>query len=62
MWDVLTNLNNDYKLLFKFTVRPPTVVYFLSRIMTLAFLVSAMLFPSTYTHFIQGKEHVLIFN
>ncbi|TDL21970.1 hypothetical protein BD410DRAFT_789054 [Rickenella mellea] len=45
MWDVLTNLNNDYKLLFKFTVRPPTVVYFLSRIMTLAFLTSAMLFP-----------------
>ncbi|TDL22014.1 hypothetical protein BD410DRAFT_771023 [Rickenella mellea] len=45
LWDTLTNLNNDRKLLFKYPVRLPTVAYFLSRVATLAFLSSATVFP-----------------
>lgn len=30
-WDIVTNFNNDYKLLFKTRIRYPTVIYYLSR-------------------------------
>ncbi|TDL22010.1 hypothetical protein BD410DRAFT_789098 [Rickenella mellea] len=47
LWDTLTNLNNDRKLLFnlKCPIRLPTIAYFLSRVATLAFLSSATVFP-----------------
>jgi len=30
-WDILNNLTNDYRLLFKYQVGLPTVAYFVSR-------------------------------
>jgi hypothetical protein len=30
-WDILNNLNNDYRLLFKYRFGLPTVAYFVSR-------------------------------
>ncbi|KAF7334211.1 hypothetical protein MSAN_02382400 [Mycena sanguinolenta] len=39
VWDIGLNLGNDYTLLFKHKVRFPTIVYFLSRASTLAFIV-----------------------
>ncbi|KAJ8518268.1 hypothetical protein ONZ45_g4624 [Pleurotus djamor] len=43
-WDVLTNLRNDYKLLTKYPLRPPTVVYFLSRIAAFAYIITGTVF------------------
>ncbi|KIM36344.1 hypothetical protein M413DRAFT_424975 [Hebeloma cylindrosporum] len=42
-WDILNNLANDYRLLFKYQVRLPTVVYFLSRRAALGYMVAAAL-------------------
>ncbi|KAJ6454687.1 hypothetical protein C8R45DRAFT_755925, partial [Mycena sanguinolenta] len=38
VWDIALNLGNDYVLLVKHRVRFPTIVYFLSRAFTLAFI------------------------
>ncbi|KAF7373758.1 hypothetical protein MSAN_00587300 [Mycena sanguinolenta] len=38
VWDIGLNLGNDYGLVFKHRVRFPTVVYFLSRVFTLAYI------------------------
>ncbi|KAJ6454669.1 hypothetical protein C8R45DRAFT_881933, partial [Mycena sanguinolenta] len=38
VWDIALNLGNDYALLFEHRVRFPTIVYFLSRAFTLAFI------------------------
>ncbi|KAJ6454685.1 hypothetical protein C8R45DRAFT_1056778 [Mycena sanguinolenta] len=38
VWDIALNLGNDYVLLFKHRVRFPTIVYFLARASTLAFI------------------------
>ncbi|KIJ26206.1 hypothetical protein M422DRAFT_132654, partial [Sphaerobolus stellatus SS14] len=38
-WDLLTNLRNDYKLLTRYRVGLPTVIYFISRIFTFAFII-----------------------
>ncbi|KAJ6454675.1 hypothetical protein C8R45DRAFT_1037680 [Mycena sanguinolenta] len=39
VWDIGLNLGNDYSLLFKHRVGFPTVVYFFSRTVTLAFII-----------------------
>ncbi|KAF7334203.1 hypothetical protein MSAN_02381600 [Mycena sanguinolenta] len=44
VWDIGLNLGNDYTLLFKHRVRFPTIVYFMSRIFTLAHILAAFLF------------------
>ncbi|KAF7373757.1 hypothetical protein MSAN_00587200 [Mycena sanguinolenta] len=44
VWDVALNLGNDYALLFKHRVRFPTIVYFLSRVFTLAFILSSFIY------------------
>ncbi|TFK38713.1 hypothetical protein BDQ12DRAFT_735369 [Crucibulum laeve] len=44
VWDTAINLGDDYQLLFKCTVRPPTVVYYLSRASTLGFIVTWFVF------------------
>ncbi|KAF7334216.1 hypothetical protein MSAN_02382900 [Mycena sanguinolenta] len=41
VWDIGLNLGNDYSLLFKHKVRFPTIVYFISRIFTLVFVVGS---------------------
>ncbi|KAF7373763.1 hypothetical protein MSAN_00587900 [Mycena sanguinolenta] len=38
VWDIALNLGNDHMLLFKHRVRFPTIVYFLSRTFTLAYI------------------------
>ncbi|KAJ6455223.1 hypothetical protein C8R45DRAFT_1188615 [Mycena sanguinolenta] len=43
VWDIALNLGNDYVLLFKHKVRFPTIVYFLSRALTLAFILVCFL-------------------
>ncbi|KAF7335963.1 hypothetical protein MSAN_02309700 [Mycena sanguinolenta] len=43
VWDIGLNLGNDYPLLFKRRVRFPTIVYFLSRAFTLAFILVCFL-------------------
>ncbi|KAF7336023.1 hypothetical protein MSAN_02316000 [Mycena sanguinolenta] len=44
VWDVGLNLGNDYTLLFKHRIRFPTIVYFLSRAFTLAYILSYFIF------------------
>ncbi|KAF7354777.1 hypothetical protein MSAN_01391900 [Mycena sanguinolenta] len=44
VWDIGLNLGNDYALLFKHRVRFPTIVYFLSRVFTLAFILTFFIF------------------
>ncbi|KAF7335928.1 hypothetical protein MSAN_02306100 [Mycena sanguinolenta] len=44
IWDIGLNLGNDYALLFKHKVRFPTIVYFLSRIVTFAFILTSFIF------------------
>ncbi|KAJ6465729.1 hypothetical protein C8R45DRAFT_877293, partial [Mycena sanguinolenta] len=40
VWDIALNLGNDYALLFKYKIRFPTIVYFLSRGFTLAVILA----------------------
>ncbi|KAF7336013.1 hypothetical protein MSAN_02315000 [Mycena sanguinolenta] len=44
VWDIGLNLGNDYSLLFKYRFRFPTIVYFLSRAFTLAYILSYFIF------------------
>ncbi|KAJ6454576.1 hypothetical protein C8R45DRAFT_1037418 [Mycena sanguinolenta] len=44
VWDIALNLGNDYTLLFKHRVRFPTIVYFLSRAVTFAFILTSFIF------------------
>ncbi|KAF7336025.1 hypothetical protein MSAN_02316200 [Mycena sanguinolenta] len=44
LWDLGLNLGNDYTLLFKHRVRFPTIVYFLSRAFTLAYILACFIF------------------
>ncbi|KAJ6486616.1 hypothetical protein C8R45DRAFT_1214012 [Mycena sanguinolenta] len=44
VWDIALNLGNDYALLFKHRVHFPTIVYFLSRAFTLAFILTCFIF------------------
>ncbi|KAF9262406.1 hypothetical protein L218DRAFT_809361, partial [Marasmius fiardii PR-910] len=48
IWDCAINLGNDYKLLFKHRIYYPTVVYYLSRISTMGYIVTSFVF--------QGKQ------
>ncbi|KAJ6465754.1 hypothetical protein C8R45DRAFT_1106796 [Mycena sanguinolenta] len=47
VWDIALNLGNDYALLFKYKVRFPTIVYFLSRIFTLAYILTCFVYAAT---------------
>ena len=42
-WDILSNLKQDYALLFKFPIRAPTIVYFISRSVSKLAVVSTTL-------------------
>ncbi|KAJ6465730.1 hypothetical protein C8R45DRAFT_1173338, partial [Mycena sanguinolenta] len=44
VWDIALNLGNEYALLFKYKVRFPTIVYFLSRIFTLAYILTCFVY------------------
>ncbi|KAJ6454643.1 hypothetical protein C8R45DRAFT_846285 [Mycena sanguinolenta] len=44
VWDIGLNLGNDYVLLFKHRVRFPTIVYFMSRVFTFAFILTSFVF------------------
>ncbi|KAF7334197.1 hypothetical protein MSAN_02381000 [Mycena sanguinolenta] len=44
VWDIGLNLRNDYVLLFKHRIRFPTIVYFLSRAFTSAYILAAFIF------------------
>ncbi|KAJ6486615.1 hypothetical protein C8R45DRAFT_869217 [Mycena sanguinolenta] len=44
VWDIGLNLGNDYTLLFKHKVRIPTIVYFLSRAATLAYILESFIY------------------
>ncbi|KAJ6461051.1 hypothetical protein C8R45DRAFT_1220943 [Mycena sanguinolenta] len=44
VWDIGLNLGNDYTLLFKYRIRFPTIVYFLSRAVTFAFILTSFTF------------------
>ncbi|KAJ7595240.1 hypothetical protein C8J56DRAFT_1114968 [Mycena floridula] len=46
IWDILTNLGNDYQLLFKHRFRLPTAVYLASRIFTLIYILTAFIFQA----------------
>ncbi|KAJ7913405.1 hypothetical protein B0H13DRAFT_1712652 [Mycena leptocephala] len=46
IWDILCNLHNDYKLLSKHRVGFATVVYFVSRLGSLLYILSATLFET----------------
>lgn len=43
-WDVLTNLRNDYKIVTKYAIRLPTIVYFVSRIAAFAYIITGTVF------------------
>ncbi|KAF7373792.1 hypothetical protein MSAN_00590900 [Mycena sanguinolenta] len=44
VWDIGLNLGTDYALLFKHRVRFPTIVYFLSRAFTLAYILACFVY------------------
>ncbi|KAF7334209.1 hypothetical protein MSAN_02382200 [Mycena sanguinolenta] len=44
VWDIGLNLGNDYVLLFKHRVRFPTIMYFMSRAFTLAYILTSFIF------------------
>ncbi|KAF9262398.1 hypothetical protein L218DRAFT_960213 [Marasmius fiardii PR-910] len=44
IWDCAINLGNDYKLLFQHSIRYPTIIYYLSRISTMGYIVSSFVF------------------
>ncbi|KAJ8495114.1 hypothetical protein ONZ45_g13000 [Pleurotus djamor] len=44
IWDCAVNLKNDYRLLFKMSIRFPTIVYYISRISTLAYIITSFVF------------------
>ncbi|KAF7361535.1 hypothetical protein MSAN_01187100 [Mycena sanguinolenta] len=44
VWDIGLNLGNDYALLFKHRVRFPTIVYFLSKVFTVAHILTFFIF------------------
>ncbi|KAF7377845.1 hypothetical protein MSAN_00208000 [Mycena sanguinolenta] len=44
VWDIGLNLGHDYVLLFKHKVRFPTIVYFLSRAVTFAFILTSFVY------------------
>ncbi|KAF8877157.1 hypothetical protein CPB84DRAFT_1880991 [Gymnopilus junonius] len=46
IWDILHNLQDEYKLLFKEKIRLPTIVYFMSRIGSLAYATVNIVFLS----------------
>lgn len=46
VWELLNNLLNDYKLLSKYRIRLPIVVYFISRICSLGFAISTVVFQT----------------
>ncbi|KAJ3511793.1 hypothetical protein NLJ89_g3893 [Agrocybe chaxingu] len=46
VWDILNNLQEDYKLFFKHRVRIPTVIYLISRLVTLAFVLSSTIYET----------------
>ncbi|KAF8168614.1 hypothetical protein K438DRAFT_1439806, partial [Mycena galopus ATCC 62051] len=43
-WDICLNLRNDYALLTKHRIRFPTMVYFLSRAFTFAYILTSFVF------------------
>ncbi|KAF7378258.1 hypothetical protein MSAN_00251100 [Mycena sanguinolenta] len=46
VWDIALNLGNDYALLFKHKIRFPTIVYFLSRAFTLAYILACFIYTA----------------
>ncbi|KAF7335966.1 hypothetical protein MSAN_02310000 [Mycena sanguinolenta] len=44
IWDIGLNLGNDYSLLFKYRIHFPTIVYFLSRAVTFAFILTSFIY------------------
>ncbi|KAF5336297.1 hypothetical protein D9758_014487 [Tetrapyrgos nigripes] len=44
IWDSAVNLESDYQLLFKHKIRYPTIIYYLSRIGTLGYIISSFTF------------------
>ncbi|KAK0459935.1 hypothetical protein IW261DRAFT_1350393 [Armillaria novae-zelandiae] len=40
LWDITVNLENDYQLLFKHRIAYPTVIYYTSRVFTLAYILT----------------------
>lgn len=44
VWDIVINLGNDYKLLFRYKVYFPTVIYYLSRLFTLSYILTSFIF------------------
>ncbi|KAF7335962.1 hypothetical protein MSAN_02309600 [Mycena sanguinolenta] len=47
IWDIGLNLGNDYALLFKHRVRFPTILYFLARASTLAYIFTSFVYEVT---------------
>ncbi|KAF9485506.1 hypothetical protein BDN70DRAFT_910127 [Pholiota conissans] len=46
VWDVLSNLGEDYKLLTRHPIRFPTIVYFLSRISIIVYIIACVIFDT----------------
>ncbi|KAH7924531.1 hypothetical protein BV22DRAFT_1090750 [Leucogyrophana mollusca] len=46
VWDILSNVHNDYRLLFESRVGLPTVAYFVSRVAALFFVLISTIFDS----------------
>ncbi|KAF8893057.1 hypothetical protein BD779DRAFT_1798427 [Infundibulicybe gibba] len=50
IWDILTHLPEEWKLLFSYKITLPTVVYFISRIASLAFITTSTVFQISTVH------------
>ncbi|TFK38710.1 hypothetical protein BDQ12DRAFT_665959 [Crucibulum laeve] len=49
IWDTAINLGDDYQLLFEHKIRPPTVVYYLSRASLWAYIATSLVFQTLFT-------------
>ncbi|TFK38669.1 hypothetical protein BDQ12DRAFT_650965 [Crucibulum laeve] len=59
IWDTAINLGNDYQLLFKHRVRYPTVVYYASRVTTLAYILTCFIFQVGHVEHCQALQYAL---
>ncbi|PBK90090.1 hypothetical protein ARMGADRAFT_934733 [Armillaria gallica] len=55
LWDIAINLENDYQLLFKHRIRYPTLIYYMSRVFTLGYILTG--FATGVTDIPNCKAH-----
>ncbi|CCM02245.1 uncharacterized protein FIBRA_04326 [Fibroporia radiculosa] len=58
IWELLSNLSNDHALLFKHKINISTIVYYISRISTLAYVLVSVIFETAATGHCRALQKV----